>query len=128
MFRYIMLSSLSVSIAFSNFNLATTSTLVPRTSAYTNTDVKPNINSVAFNPIYHVNPIYPPYPLYPINNTYPTYYPDYTGYDNIYKYKLFEIKNDRLSIIEAIKSSFRSLFYPFERKIPLYAIVYKNNS
>ena len=110
MFRYIMLSSLSVSIAFSNFNLATTSTSVPRTN------VKPNINSVAFNPIY------------PINNTYPTYYTDYTGYDNIYKYKLFEIKNDRLSIMEAIKSSFRSLYYPFERKIPLYASVYKNNS
>lgn len=128
MFRYIMLSSLSVSIAFSNFNLATTSTLVPRTITDTNANVKPNINSVAFNPIYHVNPIYP---LYPINNTYPTYptyYTDYTGYDNIYKYKLFEIKNDRLSIMEAIKSSFRSLFYPFERKIPLYASVYKNNS
>ena len=119
MFRYIMLSSLSVSIAFSNFNLATTSTSVPRTSAYTNTNVKQNITSVAFNPIY---------PIYPINNTYPTYYTDYTGYDNIYKYKLFEIKNDRLSIMEAIKSSFRSLYYPFERKIPLYARVYKNNS
>lgn len=125
MFRYIMLSSLSVSIAFSNFNLATTSTLISRTSADTNANIKPNINSVAFNPIYHVNPIYP---IYPINNTYPTYYTDYTGYDNIYKYKLFEIKNDRLSIMEAIKSSFRSLYYPFERKIPLYASIYKNNS
>ena len=84
-----------------------------------------NIKSVAFNPIYHVNPIYP---LFPINNTYPTYYTDYTGNDNIYKYKLFEIKNDRLSIMDAIKSSFRSLYYPFERKIPLYAHVFTNSS
>lgn len=117
MFRYIMLSSLSVSIAFSNFNLASTSTLVS-TSKF-NANPNSNIKSVAFNPIY---------PLFPINNTYPTYYTDYTGYDNIYKYKLFEIKNDRLSITDAIKSSFRSLYYPFERKIPLYARVFTNSS
>lgn len=123
MFRYIMLSSLSVSIAFSNFNLASTSTLVS-TSKF-NANPNSNIKSVAFNPIYHINPIYP---LFPINNTYPTYYTDYTGNDNIYKYKLFEIKNDRLSIMDAIKSSFRSLYYPFERKIPLYAHVFTNSS
>ena len=115
MFRYIMLSSLSVSIAFSNFNLASTSTLVSTGKSNANL----NIKSVAFNPIH---------PLFPINNTYPTYYTDYTGYDNIYKYKLFEIKNDRLSIMDAIKSSFRSLYYPFEKKIPLYARVFTNSS
>ena len=123
MFRYIMLSSLSVSIAFSNFNLASTSTLV--STGKSNANPNSNIKSVAFNPIYHDNPIYP---LFPINNTYPTYYTDYTGNDNIYKYKLFEIKNDRLSIMDAIKSSFRSLYYPFERKIPLYAHVFTNSS
>ena len=123
MFRYIMLSSLSVSIAFSNFNLASTSTLVSTGKSNANPNI--NIKSVAFNPIYHDNPIYP---LFPINNTYPTYYTDYTGYDNIYKYKLFEIKNDRLGIIDAIKSSFRSLYYPFERKIPLYANIFTNRS
>ena len=104
MFRFIMLSLLSVSIAFSNFNIASSST--------------------SFSTSY----IYPIYPLYPINNSYQTYYTDYIGYDNIYKYKLFEIKNDRLGIIDAIKSSFRSLYYPFERKIPLYANIFTNRS
>ena len=120
MFRYIS-SLLSVSIVFFNFNPAIANTIVPR-------------------PIYPINPINPIYPLYPVNNTYPTYYSDYSDYDNIYKYKLFENKNDKksmlgtlgtfgnLGIADTIKNSFRALYYPFERKIPLYVRAYKNSS
>jgi hypothetical protein len=117
MFRYIS-SLLSVSIVFFNFNPAIANTIVPR-------------------PIYPINPINPIYPLYPANNTYPTYYSDYSDYDNIYKYKLFEIKNENkgmlgtLGIVDTIKNSIRALYYPFERKIPLYASnarMYKNSS
>ena len=105
MFRYTILSSMSVltiSITFTNFLPAIANIIVPR-------------------PIYPINPINPIYPLYPANNTYPTYYADYSDYDNIYKYKLFEIKKDRPSVLDTIKNSFRSLYYPFENKIPLYA-------
>jgi hypothetical protein len=114
MFRYIS-SLLSVSIVFFNFNLAIANTIVPR-------------------PMYPINPINPIYPLYPANNTYPTYYSDYSDYDNIYKYKLFEIKNENngiLGIADTIKNSFRALYYPFDNKIPLYASnarMYKNSS
>ena len=48
----------------------------------------------------------------PLNDTYNTY--------DIYKHKLFEIKNNRLSPFSAFVNDFRNLFYPFERKIPLY--------
>lgn len=108
MFRYIA-SLLTVSIVFFNFNPAIANTIVPRP----------------------INPINPIYPLYPTNNTYPTYYADYSDYDNIYKYKLFETKNDRPSVLDTIKdrpsvldtikNSFRALYYPFDKKIPLYA-------
>ena len=101
MFRY-TLSLLTVCIAFTNFLPAIANTIVPR-------------------PIYPINPINPIYPLYPANNTYPTYYADYSDYDNIYKYKLFESKKDRPSVLDTIKNSFRALYYPFEKKIPLYA-------
>jgi hypothetical protein len=103
MLRYIA-SLLSVSTVFFNFNPAIANTVVPR-------------------PIYPINPINPIYPLYPANNTYPTYYADYSDYDNIYKYKLFETKNDRLSVLDTIKNSFRALYYPFDKKIPLYASI-----
>ena len=112
MFRYIAWL-LSVSIVF--FNPAIANTIVPR-------------------PIYPINPINPIYPLYPANNTYPTYYSDYSDFDNIYNYKLFEIKNDKLGalgIVDTIKNSFRTLYYPFDNKIPLYARnarMYKNSS
>jgi len=108
MFRYIA-SLLTVSIVFFNFNQAIANTIVPR-------------------PIYPINPIYP---LYPANNTYPTYYADYSDYDNFYKYKLFESKKDRPSVLDTIKNSFRALYYPFDKKIPLYASnqrVYTNTS
>ena len=117
MFRYIA-SLLSVSIVFFNFNPAIANTIVPR-------------------PIYPINPINPIYPLYPANNTYPTYYSDYSDYDNIYNYKLFEIKNNKfggldrlgsLGIVDTIKNSFRSLYHPFDGKLPLYARMYKNSS
>lgn len=117
MFRYIMLSFLSLSIVFSSFNLAKANVLVYIDNA--NVYSKPTIKQISFNTIY---------PMYPDNNTYPTYYTDHTGNDNIYKYKLYEIKNERSNIMDSITSSFRILFYPFERKIPLYASVYPNNS
>jgi hypothetical protein len=115
MFRYTLLSSISlltVSIVFTNFLPAIANTIVPR-------------------PIYPINPINPIYPLYPVNNTYPIYYADYSDYDNFYKYKLFESKKDRPSVLDTIKNSFRALYYPFDNKIPLYASnarVYTNTS
>jgi len=111
MFKY-TLSLLTVSIAFTNFNPAIANTIVPR-------------------PIYPINPINPIYPLYPINNTYPTYYTDYSDYDDYddnLNYKLFKSKKDRQSVLDTIKNSFRSLYYPFERKLPIYTRAYMNTS
>jgi hypothetical protein len=47
---------------------------------------------------------------------------------DIYKYKLFEIKNNRLNPFSTFANHFRSLFYPYERKIPLYYYVHTNTS
>ena len=47
---------------------------------------------------------------------------------DIYKYKLFEIKNNRLNPFTTFANHFRSLFYPYERKIPLYYYVRTNTS
>ncbi len=47
---------------------------------------------------------------------------------DIYKYKLFEIKNNRLNAFTTFANHFRSLFYPYERKIPLYYYVRTNTS
>jgi hypothetical protein len=47
---------------------------------------------------------------------------------DIYKYKLFEIKNNRLNPFSTVANHFRSLFYPYERKIPLYYYVHTNTS
>lgn len=47
---------------------------------------------------------------------------------DIYKYKLFEIKNNRLSPFSSMVNHFRNLFYPYERKIPLYYYVHTNST
>jgi len=69
--------------------------------------VKSNIlikNNNYFNPIH-------------INDTY-----------DIFKYKIFEIKNNRLNTISSIINQFRSLYHPFDRKIPLYYNLYTNST
>jgi hypothetical protein len=93
-----LLSVLSVSIAFS-----TTSTVHAAPAA---TIVKPNTMISASNNYFT-----------PLNDSF-----------DIYKYKLFEIKNNRLNPFSTFANHFRSLFYPYERKIPLYYYVHTNTS
>jgi hypothetical protein len=69
--------------------------------------VKSNIlikNNNYFNPIH-------------INDTY-----------DIFKYKIFEIKNNRINTISSIINQFRSLYHPFDGKIPLYYNLYTNST
>lgn len=93
-----LLSVLSVSIAFSTAPVAPA---VP-----TATTVKPNTMISASNNYFT-----------PLNDSF-----------DIYKYKLFEIKNNRLNPFSTFANHFRSLFYPYERKIPLYYYVHTNTS
>lgn len=53
----------------------------------------------------------------PINDTY-----------DIFKYKIIEIKNNRYNTISSIVNHFRSLYHPFDGKIPLYYNLYTNSS
>jgi hypothetical protein len=96
-----LLSVLSVSIAFST---APTAPAAP--AAPTATIVKPNTMISASNNYFT-----------PLNDSF-----------DIYKYKLFEIKNNRLNPFSTFANHFRSLFYPYERKIPLYYYVHTNTS
>jgi hypothetical protein len=99
-----LLSVLSVSIAFST--TSTTSTVPAASTAPAATIVKPNTMISASNNYFT-----------PLNDSF-----------DIYKYKLFEIKNNRLNPFSTFANHFRSLFYPYERKIPLYYYVHTNTS
>jgi hypothetical protein len=77
--------------------------------------------SIAFS----TNPIVKPNTMISASNNYFT--PLNDSFD-IYKYKLFEIKNNRLNPVSSFVNDFRSLFYPYERKIPLYYYIHTNTS
>jgi hypothetical protein len=83
--------------------------------------------SIAFStvPTASTVPIVKPNTMISASNNYFT--PLNDSFD-IYKYKLFEIKNNRLNPFSTFANHFRSLFYPYERKIPLYYYVHTNTS
>jgi len=73
----------------------------------------------------HVATIVKPNTMISASNNYFT--PLNDSFD-IYKYKLFEIKNNRRNPFSTFANHFRSLFYPYEGKIPLYYYVHTNTS